>query len=139
VKFWDSSAVVALLVNESTHALAHREYSRDGAMTVWWGTRVECVSALARRERDGSIDSPGMRSALGQLHHLSDSWIEILPTAAVRNTAERLLRVHPLRAGHAMQLAAALIAAGDDPPSLGFVSLDQRLKDAASREGFTID
>ena len=33
---------------------------------------------------------------------------------------------------------AALIAAADDPSSLDFVSLDERLKDAAAREGLRI-
>jgi uncharacterized protein len=44
--------------------------------------------------------------------------------------------VHPLRAADALQLAAAVVAAERDPPSLEFVSLDDRLLEAASREGF---
>ncbi len=62
----------------------------------------------------------------------------MLPTNALRNAAERMLRVHALRAADALQLAAALTAAADDPATLDFVSLDQRLKDAAAREGFRI-
>ena len=138
MKFWDASAVVALLVDEPAQKPLQRELGRDPTMTVWWGTRVECVSALTRRERDGSIDAASLRSAVAQLHRMNDEWQEILPTQTLRSAAERLLRVHVLRAADALQLAAALTAAADDPASLDFVSLDQRLKDAASREGFRV-
>lgn len=52
--------------------------------------------------------------------------------------AHRLLRVHPLRAADALQLAAATIAAERRPPTLTFVTLDDRLRAAADREGFRI-
>lgn len=138
MKFWDSSAVVALLVDESGQSIVQRALELDSAMIVWWATRVECVSALARRERDQSIDAASTRAALDQLRKLGDEWHEVLPTRVLRNTAERLLRVHVLRAADAFQLAAALIAAADDTSTLEFLSLDQRLKDAAAREGFRV-
>jgi predicted nucleic acid-binding protein len=49
-----------------------------------------------------------------------------------------LLRVHPLRAADALQLAAAIIAADSEPRSLAFVTLDDRLARAAEREGFPV-
>ena len=138
MKFWDASAVVALLADESGQVWARRELEEDPAMAVWWGTRVECVSAIARRERDRSTDTPSTRAALAQLRKLASEWHEVEPTEAVRNAAERTLRVHVLRTADAFQLAAALIAAAEDPSSLDFVSLDERLKDAAAREGLRI-
>jgi predicted nucleic acid-binding protein len=56
----------------------------------------------------------------------------------VRSVAERMLRVHALRAADALQLAAATIAAERDPPTLELVSLDERLNAAAAKEGFRI-
>jgi hypothetical protein len=50
----------------------------------------------------------------------------------------RLLRVHALRAGDALQLAAALVAAEGQPGSLEIVTLDERLALAASREGLRV-
>jgi hypothetical protein len=138
MKFWDSSAVVPLLVDEADQKHARGQLERDPVMLVWWGTPIECVSALARRERDGSLDSDGIRIALARLRALSEQWHEVLPTATLRSVAERMLRVHPLRAGDALQLAAALVAAERDPPSLEFVSLDDRLQEAASKEGFRV-
>ena len=62
----------------------------------------------------------------------------MLPSNPIRNTAERLLRTHPLRAADSLQLAAAIIAAENDPPTLQFVTLDQQLAAAARREGFEV-
>ena len=136
MRFWDSSAIVPLLVDEADQKHVRAQLEQDPTMLVWWGTPIECVSALARRERDGSLDSDGIRIALTRLHALSEQWHEVLPTAALRSAAERMLRVHPLRAADALQLAAALAASERDPPSLEFVSLDERLLEAASKEGF---
>lgn len=71
-------------------------------------------------------------------HLLAEGWHEILPSDAVRGTAERLLRAHPLRAADSLQLAAALIAADHDPTTLELVCLDTRLTVAARREGFKV-
>ncbi len=50
----------------------------------------------------------------------------------------RFLRVHPLRAADALQLAAAFAAAERRPASLEMVTLDDRLADAARKEGFAL-
>jgi len=52
--------------------------------------------------------------------------------------AKRCLMVHPLRAADALQLGAALVACGDDPHGFEFVCVDERLNEAARREGFTV-
>jgi uncharacterized protein len=136
MRFWDASAIVPLLVDEPQGAALIDILEADPSMLVWWATPVECVSALARRERDGALESKGMRIALERLRALSAEWHEVLPSTTVRNLAERMLRVHPLRAADALQLAAAMVAAEHDPQSLALVSLDQRLTEAASKEGF---
>ncbi len=56
----------------------------------------------------------------------------------MRETAIRFLRVHPLRAADALQLAAAFIAAERRPPSLEMVTFDDRLADIARKEGFVL-
>ena len=63
---------------------------------------------------------------------------EVPPSDAVRDRACRLLRVHSLGAADAQQLAAALILRGEDPLSLDFVCLDNKLRDAAMREGLKL-
>jgi hypothetical protein len=56
----------------------------------------------------------------------------------VRDVARRLLRVHPLRAADALQLAAAYLAAERRPSTLEIVTLDERVRLAAAKEGFIV-
>jgi predicted nucleic acid-binding protein len=138
VKFWDASAVVPLLLAEPQRAGLLAALERDADMLVWWGTPIECVSAISRREREGALGLPEASAAIERLKSLTLSWHEVLPSDAVRSAAQRLLRVHALRAADSLQLAAAVVAAERDPASLPLVSLDERLNDAAAREGFAI-
>ena len=110
----------------------------DDEMLAWWGTPVEITAALARREREGSLTADEVAAALSVVKELSDGWHEIVPSPAVRLTAQRMLRMHPLRAADSLQLAAALIAADHAPASLEFVCFDDRLAAAAAREGFLV-
>jgi predicted nucleic acid-binding protein len=138
MKFWDSSAVIPLLADEPTRKSMLRVLQQDPQVLIWWGTPIEIASALARLEREKSMSADEVSIALSTARRLADSWHEIVPSDAVRRTAERLLRAHPLRAADSLQLAAALIAADHDPSSLEIVCLDARLTTAARREGFTI-
>jgi hypothetical protein len=138
VKFWDSSAIVPLLVSETATKQLQAIAAKDPAFLVWWSTEVECVSALARLEREATLDLPGMTAALDRLQQLAGSWHEVDPGDLVRETAERFLRVHPLRAADALQLAAAFVAAERRPSSLELVTLDDRLANAARKEGFVV-
>lgn len=135
MRFWDSSAIVPLVVDEPASVAALAEYRRDPEQAVWWATEVECVSALARLEREGSLDAAGVRDALERLAWLASAWLEVQPVERARRIAARLLRVHPLRAADAFQLSAALILAEDEPASVEVVTLDDRLAQAAEREG----
>ena len=107
-------------------------------MLVWWACEVECVSALARLEREGLFNGSAMTLALERLRQLAAGWHEVDPSDAIRETAVRFLRVHPLRAADALQLAAAFLAAERRPRSSEIVTLDDRLAIAARKEGFTV-
>lgn len=107
-------------------------------MIVWWATEVECAWGLARLEREHELAPSAARRAFERLEEFTRHWTEIDPGETIRRAARRLLRVHPLRAAGALQLAAALDAAEQDPASLELVTLDRRLADAAQREGFSV-
>jgi len=51
VKFWDASPIAPLLVAEPTTRPLQALAGQDPDMLVWWGSQVECVSALTRLER----------------------------------------------------------------------------------------
>jgi hypothetical protein len=107
-------------------------------MAVWWATEVECVSAVARLERERLLRAPAVAAALERLDELRDGWQEVEPTDGLRRTARRLLRLHALRSADALQLAAAVAAAEENPAALEIVTLDERLAEAARREGFVV-
>lgn len=138
MRFWDSSAVVPLVIAENASDDVQRAFALDPELVVWWGTELECVSALARREREGARVGSAIVEALERLDALSSAWREVQPAVRVRSLARRLLRVHALRAADALQLSAAIVAAEEQPATLPFVTLDERLVQAARREGFTV-
>lgn len=138
MKFWDSSAIVPLLVREKNTGVTKGIVTDDEDIVVWWATRVECRSALARRKREGIIDSKDESKAVSILNALKAVWSEILPSERIRKRAERVLSLHPLRAGDAFQLAAVLLWAQEDPQYHHIVCLDSRLRVAASQEGFFV-
>ncbi len=138
MRFWDSSAVIPLTVAEATTEAMRTLANEDPVMCVWWAAEVECVSALARLEREGKLTDTATTQALERLDNLAEAWNEVQPIVAVRGAARRLLRVHTLRAADALQLAAAVIVSEGVPSSLEIVTLDERLAAAARREGFTV-
>ena len=138
MKFWDASAIVPLLVAEVSTRRLLALAAEDPAMLVWWGSEVECASALARAEREAAVNANGIVAAFSRLGQLKAAWHEINPSDAVRETATRFLRVHPLRAADALQLGAAFAAAEGRPASLELITLDDRLCVAARKEGFAV-
>ena len=138
MRFWDSSAVVPLLVDEAPASALLALLEADAAVVAWWATPVECVSAIARREREGHMSAPAASRAVARLRMLASRWHEVLASDPVRETAFRLLRAHSLRAAGSLQLAAAIVAADGTPGALPFVCLDERLAEAAEREGFPV-
>ena len=136
--FWDSSALVPLLIAEPATPSLQALGERNGKKLVWWATEAECASAITRRLRDRTLDSEGAAIAFQRLRHLARVWDEIEPSSVVREAAIRFLRVHPLRAPDSLQLAAAFIASEHRPMLVEFISLDDRLLDAARKEGFSV-
>lgn len=138
MRFWDASAIVPLVMREDSTMRVQALAADDPAMLVWWGTEVECASAIARLEREGALDEAGGTEAFDRLKQLAGAWHEVDPGDGVREAAVRFLRVHPLRAADALQLAAAFVAAERRPPSLELITLDDRLAAAARKEGFAL-
>ena len=138
MKFWDASAIVPLLITEQTTRRLQALLAKDPAMLVWWGSEVECVSALARLKREGGLGPQALAVALKRLGQLATAWHEIDASDSVREAATRFVRVHPLRAADALQLAAAFLAAERRPATLEVITLDERLGAAARKEGFIV-
>lgn len=138
MKFWDASAIVPLLVAEANTQTLQALLAQDSEILAWWATKIECASALARLERERMLEANGLQLAAERLNQVAGVWNEVEPSELVRDNALRFLRVHTLRAADALQLGAAFVASESRPPSLEFVTLDDRLAEAARKEGFVL-
>ena len=138
MRFWDSSAVVPLLLEEPGSDTMRALLREDAAMVAWRLAGTEVVSALWRRRRADELDETARRFAEQGLALLESRWTSVEDAAHVDRRARRLLAAHPLRAADALQLAAALVACDERSDVLPLVTLDDRLAEAARREGFVV-
>jgi predicted nucleic acid-binding protein len=134
--FWDSSALVPLLVEQPASRRCRELLRADPAVAVWCLTRTEILSAIWCLTREAGLAPAQAAACEARLDRLAERWTEVDAVMLVRDAAERALRVHGLRAVDAMQLGAALVAVDHRPRNRQLVSLDEALVTAASAEGF---
>lgn len=138
MRYWDTSALVPLIVDEPGTAIARTWLGEDPQVVTWGLTRLEIASAVERRAREGRITAAQRREVLARFEGLAAAWGEVVDLLAVRARAIPLLARHTLRSADAAQLGAAIVASEADPPSLAFACLDRDLARAAEREGFSV-
>jgi uncharacterized protein len=138
MKFWDSSALVPLHLDELATEPMRRLLRDDPVVIVWMLSSVELLSAIARLRRNSSGLDDLLHVARLEVLNRWSQWSRVTHVDAVRRRAERLVGLHPLAAADALQLAAALVASRDRPETLDFVTLDKRLATAAQLEGFRV-
>jgi hypothetical protein len=110
----------------------------DDTVVLWTLTPVEVVSALRRLVRGNALDERVARAAEARLDELVRACHLVIDVEPVKTLASRLLRLHPLRAFDALQLAAALHWTEGQPQGRTLHTLDVRLGLAAEREGFLV-
>lgn len=138
MRFWDSSALLSIALGEAPQQRLQYLLRTDDEYAIWWATRVECEGGFARAEGSGRLGAAGRRQARAFLDELYERALEIEPSAAVRAYAVRLVGVYPVRAADALQLAAALFWCQEQATGVPFVCLDDRLREAAVKEGFRV-
>jgi predicted nucleic acid-binding protein len=129
--------VVKWFVEEERSADVER-LRRDATGAVSQLTQVELVSALARRHREGAISSEALKDLLTTSAEALDSVLVVGLSEAVTDRARDLLLRQPLRAADAIQLASCLDLQGRLQETVRFLAFDQRLNEAAAREGLTL-
>lgn len=138
MRFWDSSAVVPLLVEQGASSRVAAWMTADDALVLWTLTPVEVISAVRRLAREAVLDPRGAEHAEARLDELVTASHMVFDVEAVKAVARRVLRRHPLRAFDALQLGAALHWAEHHPEGRTVHTLDQRLAAAARSEGFVV-
>jgi hypothetical protein len=136
--FWDSSALVATLLDEPRSQQFIDAFNADPGPVIWWGTPLECHAAVVRAVREKRVTREEASEAAERLREARAQVHEVAPLEAVRTRAMRLLTAHQLRTADSLQLAASLIWCEEKPASETFVCLDLRLREAARREGLTL-
>ena len=136
--FWDTSGIVPLCCFQSQTAEASKTARIYARQVTWWAAPVEVTSSLNRLYRERNLTLEGKQQAISRLTYLRRRWNEIQPADEVRDSAERLLNIHKLKAADALQLAAALVWCGQRPHGRHFIGADGVLADAAEAEGFTL-
>ena len=63
MRFWDSSAIVPLMVVEAGSARVRNWFDSDSEIIVWTLTRVELLSAIARAARRNPFRGDAYRSS----------------------------------------------------------------------------
>lgn len=139
MRFWDSSAIIPLLVLEKQTEYCINAFKADKEIMVWTMSRIEVFSALCRRLRENALNEESFESANKRINDLFDIAFDIVSISKVKERALRLLRVHPLKAADALQLASALVATQEDTSRLPIMCFDEMLKQAARREGFVVN
>ena len=138
MRFWDSSALVPLVVEQAGSKRADAWMAADSRAAIWTLTAVELSSALWRLVREGRLDDSSARQAEARAADFVAASHVVVDIETTKTVAQRLLRVHPLRAADALQLGAGLVWAANRPTGRWFHTLDERLATAARREGFDV-
>lgn len=138
MRFWDSSAVVPLLVAQAASPQVDVWLSEDPELALWTLTAVEISSALRRLVREGILGEREANVAESRADELIGTSHVVVNVEAVKVQARRLLRLHTLRAADATQLGAAMEWANGRPTGRFFCTLDAQLALAAAREGFHV-
>ena len=112
---------------------------RGASIAVWWATSLEVGSVLRRVRREDAISEAALHAARERLAALLNRCTEVPPTDLVRDLALTQIDRFPLKAGDALQLAAALVWCRQKPSGRWFVCNDRQLSAAAEAAGFTVE
>src|SRR3989442_2338410 len=99
VRFWDTSALIALVVAERATARAERWLREDSDVADWTLTRVELLSALARRRREQHPSAHHLLAARREILSASHPCSEVTAVDVQRRYAERAVVPHPIKVG----------------------------------------
>jgi predicted nucleic acid-binding protein len=136
ILYCDSSVIVKVYVDEAYAGEARRLAAAAEALATIPIAYPEVLSALARRQREGSLvgdDHERARSAF--LDEWPDYYTHGIDVAAAADLVER----HPLRTLDAIHLAAALeLARALEQGTVTFITYDERQREAALAEGLRV-
>lgn len=136
--FWDSSAVVPLLIHDAFTIRSRNLLRMYPKVVSWWNMPLEVHGALARLFREKRIAREARDTALAYLQQFGLRCKEIQPVDRVREMAGEFLDRFQIRSADALQLAAAMIWCREKPRNRPFICYDTELIAAARQCGFDV-
>ena len=138
IRYFDASALVKRYVDEEQSQTVRKLLS-SGLVATSRLSKVELVSALARRCREGAFPESERDRVFEQIPRDFETFyvIEIVPEVTALTYS--LLRRHRLRAGDAIQIASCLYLSKALDLSVPIIGFDSRLADAATAEGLDVN
>jgi len=137
--YWDTSALLALIFDESRTAhvrqLALRKSGLPGYTSFF--SLVEMESVYARRMAEGSLNANQLPQLRLRAQRLEAALGILWPDEDILRDARHLVLEQGLRPGDALQLASARILARNDEETT-FVCLDAKLAQAAQAVGLAV-
>jgi predicted nucleic acid-binding protein len=133
--FWDSSALVKLLVEEPGTDVAVALWDESAGVVASRLSVPEMSAALATAERVGRVDRVNARVARNEWRRYLVALDVIEISADVADHAAGLAAAHPLSGANAVHLATALALRDAE---LVLATWDRRLATAAAAEGLAV-
>ncbi len=137
--YWDSSALVASFINEQETkrvlSFVTKEEEKHSYTAII--TLLEVESAIQRRLKERSLSQKQADEVRLLAAEFRKKTHLIVADQNVLDIALHLQKIYTLRVADAMQLASAR-AGTEDPARVDFLCLDDRLNEAAKREGFNV-
>ncbi len=136
--FWDASGLVLLCINQTDSSRSRKLARRFKRKIAWWGTSIEIESAFSRLLGEGKMSKEDLRKARAVWQKLERTLLIIQPDEVLREIAKSLPEKYGLRALDSLQLAAALRYCKEKSRDYVFICFDEKLAEAAEKDGFTI-
>ena len=137
IRYYDASALAKRYITEP-HSNEVDLMLSDGIAVTCRISEAEIASALARRQREGSIKVEERDRLMGVLEQDIASLYVIEISPEISALACGLLMRYKLRAADALHLASALFLTRRSEIKMQFVAFDHDLNEAARREGFSL-
>lgn len=137
--YWDSSALVAAFIDEQETEKIRSFSVKAGSLRSYTAiiTPLEVESAIQRKFLEQSITMKQADQARLYMTELRRETYLVIGDQTVLDTALHLQKIYGLRVADAFQLASARVGT-EDPSKVNFLCLDNKLNQAAKREGFHV-
>ncbi len=138
ILYLDTSALVKMYVAEEGSAEVKKRVRQADTVSTSRVAYPEARSALARRHREGSISSSGLRKAVSDIDKEMGSFVIVELNESIARLAGEMAERHALRGFDAIHLASAIELGRMVGEAPDFITYDDNQALAAEEEGLIL-